>query len=114
MSDASDSLQLSLSLSIDRFSLFLRDIPIDKRANFVLETGKFIAPVDSELFSVGFQSSSDVQTDGNLWIHERCLKWALADGEKHPDYELVRTAVLNAAQQVSNHEVISLPRQAEF
>jgi hypothetical protein len=87
-------------LSKNFIFIVFRDIPIEKRNNFILETGKIIVPVDSELFNVGFQSSSDVLLNGNFWVHERCIKWSLADSEKINDYDLIRTTVLNAAKEV--------------
>lgn len=64
-----------------------------------METGKIIVPVDSELFNVGFQSSIDVIPSGNLWVHERCLKWSLRDPEKLTNYDLIRSTILNAANE---------------
>ncbi len=80
--------------------IVFRDIPIEKRNNFILETGKIIVPVDSELFNVGFQSSSDVLPNGNFWVHERCIKWSLGNSEKINDYDLIRTTVINAGKEV--------------
>ena len=77
------------------------DIPIEKRNNFVLETGKIIVPVDSELFNVGFQSSSDVILGGSFWVHDRCVKWSLANAEKINDHDLIRTTVINAIKEVN-------------
>lgn len=82
------------------FFFLFRDIPIEKRNNFILETGKIIVPVDSELFNIGFQSSSDVLLNGNFWVHERCIKWSLGDLDKLNDYDLIRTTVLNASKDV--------------
>lgn len=56
--------------------------------------------MDSELFNVGFQSSSDVLPNGDFWVHERCAKWSLVDGDKINDQDLIRTIVINAAKQV--------------
>ena len=68
----------------------LDDIPQDKRHNFILETGKILVPVDSELFNVGFPNSFDVS--GNLTVHERCLKWSLGNEfeAKARDYQFVQ------------------------
>ena len=71
-----------------------------------METGKIIVPVDSELFSVGFQSPSDVQINGNFWVHERCLKWSLIDGDKINDQNHIRTTVINATNQVEINVII--------
>jgi hypothetical protein len=70
-----------------------------------LETGKIIVPVDSELFSVGFQSLADVLPNGDFWVHERCVKWSLGDGDKINDHDLIRTTVINTANQVYHIEV---------
>jgi len=91
----------SVFFFVENFLFVLyRDIPIEKRNNFILETGKITVPVDSELFNVGFQSSSDVLSNGNFWVHERCIKWSLGDSEKINNYDLIRTTILNAAKEV--------------
>ncbi|CAF2074249.1 unnamed protein product [Rotaria magnacalcarata] len=77
----------------------LEDIPNEKRNNFILETGKIIVPVDSELFNVGFQLSSDVILNGNFWVHEGCVKWSLNNEGKINDYDLIRTTITNAIKQ---------------
>ncbi|CAF5117005.1 unnamed protein product [Rotaria magnacalcarata] len=79
----------------------LEDIPNEKRNNFILETGKIIVPVDSELFNVGFQLSSDVILNGNFWVHEGCVKWSLNNEGKINDYDLIRTTITNAIKQVN-------------
>ena len=84
----------------DRRCYSCSDIPAEKRDHFLLETGKVLVPVDSELFNVGFASSSDVSIDGNLWLHERCLKWSIPNLDTPYDYDLIRTSVLNAAKEV--------------
>ena len=66
----------------------------------MLETGTITVPVDAELFNVGFQASIDVLPDGDFWVHERCMKWSLPDGEDSHDYDLIRTTVVKAAKQV--------------
>ena len=65
-----------------------------------METGKTLVPVDSELFNVGFASSSDVSIDGNLWLHERCLKWSIPNLDTPYDYDLIRTSIFTAAKEV--------------
>jgi len=77
----------------------LDDIPQDKRHNFILETGKILVPVDSELFNVGFPNSFDVS--GNLTVHERCLKWSLGNEfeAKARDYQFVQSLIVNASKQ---------------
>ena len=66
----------------------------------MLETGTITVPVDAELFNVGFQASIDVLPDGDFWVHERCMKWSLAEGEDSHDYDLTRAIVVKAAKQV--------------
>ncbi|CAF2940038.1 unnamed protein product [Rotaria sp. Silwood2] len=82
----------------------LENIPNEKRNNFILETGKIIVPVDSELFNIGFQSSSDVILNGNFWVHERCAKWSLGSAEKINDYDLIRTTIIDAIKQVNKNK----------
>jgi hypothetical protein len=96
----SKSILLFISNNWFFFKNLFRDIPIEKRNNFILETGKIIVPVDSELFNVGFQSSSIPVPNGDFWVHERCLKWSLTDGDKINDHEFIRTIVINATKQV--------------
>ena len=77
---------------------------MEKRQNFILETGKIIVPVDSELFNIGFQSSSDIQPNGKFWVHERCLKWSLGhDSDKLTDYNFIQTLALNASERKMSH-----------
>ena len=82
-----------------------RDIPTEKRNNFILETGKIIVPVDAELFNIGFSSSIDLPIDGNIWVHERCLRWSSTSTDRLNDYEFVRTLVFDALKEVEEVEL---------